>query len=343
MMDGQKPRSDNAGQPPKPHNLPSTPEDRQLPEGRLRKELEKKKRCCANCLYATRPCGRWFRLILSQFSGLLICANSAEAPGELRGISPSSVCPNFRAKRPPTVQTVPPPPPADKAFYYIPLTQGQHAIVDAEDYERVSRCKWCLSRTGNQLYAQRRCRGKTIRMHQFIMSPPQGMVVDHIDGNGLNNRRGNLRICTPQQNAWNHKPRKEPDASSQYIGVYPCRRPPDKWYVKIQCGGEGTYLGPFDSEIEAARARDRKAIQLFGEYAGLNLPEEWPPERRAAVMAETRSRGRTRGLPDVEDVGHSQGNGGPRTNTTALDRVSISQNHDGHQHYSTKNAVFCRK
>ena len=271
MATHAKPKS----QSPTPDPRSLSPEDRQLPEGRLRKELAKKRRCCANCAYSTRPCGRWFRLVLAQFSGLLIYANSAEAPGKLRGLSPSNVCPNFRAKRPTTVQTAPPPsPPADGSFFYIPLTQGQHAMVDAQDYERVSRCKWCLSRTGNQLYAQRRCRGKTIRMHQFIMNPPKGMVVDHIDGNGLNNRRDNLRICTPQQNAWNHKRRKEPDASSQYIGVHRYKDRLDKWYVKIQCAGAGTYLGPFDSEIEAARARDRLAIQLFGEYARLNFPRE---------------------------------------------------------------------
>jgi hypothetical protein len=273
MMDGQKPRSDNAGRPPKTRHLPPTPEDRQLPEGRLRKELEKKKRCCANCSYATRPCGKWLRIVLAQFSGLLICANSAEAPGELRGVPGSGTCCNFRRRRPPAVWTAPPPPPNGQVCY-IPLTQGQYAMVDAEDYERVSRCKWCLSRTGSQLYAQRRAHGKTIRMHQFIMNPPQGMVVDHIDGNGLNNRRGNLRICTPQQNAWNHKRRKEPDASSQCIGVHRYKDRPDKWYVKIQCAGAGTYLGPFDSEIEAARARDRKAIEFFGQYARLNFPRE---------------------------------------------------------------------
>jgi hypothetical protein len=273
-MDDARPRPDEDGRPPKTDSQRPRPEDRQLPEGRLRKELQRKKRCCANCLYATRPCGKWFRIVLTRFWGLLICANSTEAPGELRGISPSNVCPNFRARRQPTEWPKPPVPPDDKTFYYIPLTQGQYAMVDAEDYERVSRCKWCLSRTGHQLYAQRRCRGKTIRMHQFILNPPKGMVVDHIDGNGLNNRRCNLRICTREQNAWNHKRRKPQDASSQYIGVYRYKNRPDKWYVKVQCGGDVTNLGPFDSEIEAARARDRKAIELFGEYAGLNLPEE---------------------------------------------------------------------
>ena len=188
-MDDARQRLNEDGQAPKVSKPRPRPEDRELPEGRLRKELAKKKRCCANCVYATRPCGRWFRLVLAQFSGLLICANSAEAPGELRGLSPSNACPNFRAKRPPTVQAGPPPsPPADGSFFYIPLTQGEHAMVDAEDCERVRRYKWCLSRVGNQLYAYRKHHGKTLRMHQFIMNPPKGLVVDHIDGNGLNTR-----------------------------------------------------------------------------------------------------------------------------------------------------------
>jgi hypothetical protein len=290
-MDETKRRANGTGQPPETTYSARAAEERQLPEGRLRQELARKKRCCENCTYATRPTGRWFRLVLAHYSSLLICANSADAPGELRGATPNTTCSNFRAKRPLTVQTVVPPQPPDGAFFYIPLTQGKHAMVDAEDYARVRRHKWCLSRTGSQLYAYRKHYGKSLRLHQFIMNPPQGLVVDHIDGNGLNNRRGNLRICTRLQNAWNHKRRKQPDASSRYMGVYPCRRPRDKWYVKIQCDGDGTYLGPFDSAIEAARARDYKAVELFGEYASLNCPDEWPPERRAAVIEEAR-RGR---------------------------------------------------
>jgi hypothetical protein len=278
--------------PPAPRHLSF--EDRQWPEGRLRKELAAKKRCCENCAYATVPCGKWLRLILTPFAGLLLCANSAEAPGRLRGVPGCSTCPNFRAKRPLTVQTAPPPPqPPDGAFFYIPLTQGEYAMVDAEDYERVNRHKWCLSRSGNRVYAQRRCHGTTIRMHQFIMNPPQGKVVDHIDGNGLNNRRGNLRICNRQQNACNSRRRKAPNASSPYIGVYRYKNRPDKWYVKVQCVGDVTNLGPFDSALEAARARDYQAVACFGEFAHLNLPEEWPPERRAAVMAEAGRRALT--------------------------------------------------
>lgn len=64
--------------------------------------------------------------------------------------------------------------------------------------------------------------------------------------------------------------------SCQYIGVYQYKDRPGKWYVKVQCRGEVTTLGPFDSEIEAARARDREARERLGEYAGLNLPEDYP-------------------------------------------------------------------
>ena len=97
-------------------------------------------RCCRNCVYAARASGRWFRVLMSRCPGMLICASSADAPGELRGVAPGGVCPNFRPKRPPVVRAAPPDPP-DDGVRYIPLTQGYHAVVDAADYERVSRYK----------------------------------------------------------------------------------------------------------------------------------------------------------------------------------------------------------
>jgi hypothetical protein len=233
-------------------------------------------RCCSNCLNAVRLASRWFRVFLAHAPGLMACISHPDSPGQIIGVSCAGVCSNFRPRHERPVRSSPLDPP-DAGVRYIPLTQGKYAIVDAEDYERVSRYKWCLSRSGNQLYAQRRSHGKTIRMHQFIMNPPKGMVVDHIDGNGLNNRRSNLRICTRRQNGWNLRRRKRPGAPSQYVGVYPYKDRPGKWYVKVQCRGEVTNLGPFDSDIEAARARDRKARELFGEFARLNFPEDRPP------------------------------------------------------------------
>ncbi len=271
--------------PPEPRSL--SPEDREWPEGRLRRELARKKRCCDNCLYATRPCGKWFQLVFWRFAGLLICANSAEAPGELRGVPGSSVCRNFQVRRDTRAQTAPPEPPGPGARCIF-LSQGKHAIVDVEDYEQLRRHKWSVMIRGSKIYAVRKERGKTILMHREIMKPPQGMVVDHIDGNGLNNRRCNLRICTLQQNAWNRRPVR--NATSQYLGVYRRTSRPEEWYACVGSGRNKVYLGPFESEVEAALARDRKALERYGEFARLNFPEAWPPERRAAVIAEARRR-----------------------------------------------------
>ena len=231
------------------------------------------KRCCNNCAYAVRPVGKWYRIILSRWPGLLTCLNHPDAPGQMVGVSCAGTCPNFRPRREPAVRSTPLDPP-DDSVRYIPLTQGKYAIVDAEDYERVSRYKWCLSRTGNQLYAYRKHRGKTIRMHQFIMKPPKGMVVDHIDGNGLNNRRSNLRICTRPENNLNR--RRNPNTATGFKGVWRDKKT-GKYWAHTQLKGKRIRLGAFDTAVEAAHAYDRKAIELFGEFARLNFPEDHPP------------------------------------------------------------------
>ena len=106
-------------------------------------------------------------------------------------------------------------------------------------------------------------------MHRAILNAPKGLLVDHIDGNGLNNRKSNLRLCTFAQNAHNSRPRR--NSSSRYKGV--CwHKLKKKWTVSIYKGGKRTYLGYYDDEIEAALAYDRKAEELFGEFAYLNFP-----------------------------------------------------------------------
>lgn len=232
------------------------------------------KRRCANCIYAVRPLGRWFRMALRGFGGLLTCLNHPDAPGQMMGVSHIDTCRNFRGRgeRRPRPDV---PEPPDNQSRCIPLTQGKFAIVDAADYDWLSGYRWFVmtSRRGGQSYAACSLRGKTIPMHRLIMNPPSGMVVDHIDGNGLNNRRANLRICTPQQNRWNLRPRKTETKTSRFIGVYQSRRSPGKWYASVECHGKVTHLGPFTSEVEAALARDLKAIELHGPYARLNFPE----------------------------------------------------------------------
>lgn len=108
-------------------------------------------------------------------------------------------------------------------------------------------------------------------MHREIMQAPAGMVVDHIDGNGLNNRRSNLRLCTRMQNSRNR--RKNRDSTTEFKGVWRDKRT-GRCYAQIRFKGKNLYVGVFDTAIEAARAYDRKALELFAEFAHLNFPDE---------------------------------------------------------------------
>ena len=226
-------------------------------------------RCCANCANAIRPTGRWYRLVLRLWPGLLTCLSHPDAPGQMLGTPPHACCPNFRPKPTPPLRLEPPEPP-DEDTRLIPLTQGKFALVDAADYEALSQYKWHLVAPG-KLYAGRKEGGKTVYMHREIMQPPPGMMVDHIDGNSLDNRRRNMRNCTNQQNMQNI--RKKPGGASRFKGVYYDKRR-STWYARICHNGKNINLGTFGTEIEAARAYDKAALELFGEFACLNFPPQ---------------------------------------------------------------------
>ncbi len=220
------------------------------------------KRCCASCVYAVT--------LKDAQRELLVCTDRPGEAGRLSIVQPCDVCRRFWKRWEKTIRLKPPEPPSEDVRY-IPLTRGLFAIVDAADYERVSKYKWCASGSGDRAYACRSDNGRYVSLHRFLMNPPKGMVVDHIDGNRLNNRRSNLRICTVRQNTWNSRPKGR---SSRYKGV--CRdRDKKKWVVYVRHEGHNWYMGRFDIEIEAARAYDRKAFELFREYAWLNFPEEY--------------------------------------------------------------------
>ncbi len=205
------------------------------------------------------------------WAGLLMCVNHPNSPGVLVDVAPSAAaCRNFRARYVPPQRGTPPQPPNNE-IRYIALTKGLFAIVDAADYEWLSQYTWHATCTRGRYYAATVIDGKSISMHRMIMNPPPGKVTDHKDGHGLNNCRTNLRNCTSEQNRHNTRPSRK--KSSQYIGVY---RRSDKWIFKITHKGQYFYGGPFDTEIEAAKARDQKARALFGEYAWLNFPDEHP-------------------------------------------------------------------
>lgn len=150
----------------------------------------------------------------------------------------------------------------------IQLTQGRVALVDDDLYDELNKFKWCADKEGKTFYAIRAIKidGKktTQRMHCVIMN---AKGVDHRDGNGCNNTRENLRVCTQSENLMNT--RKRENTSSIYKGVY-FHKLAGKWQARIAISGKRIELGLFELEADAARAYNARAIELFGEFCSLN-------------------------------------------------------------------------
>lgn len=157
----------------------------------------------------------------------------------------------------------------------IPLTQGKVAIVDDEDFERLSQWKWYYKASNLTGYAARdvTVEGKRVRikMHRIIMNPADDEEVDHIDGDGCNNQRHNLRVCTHQENCCNN--RRATGEGATYRGV---RYESGRWRAAISSGDSVKSLGSFLTEEDAARAFDSDAHQRYGEFAKLNFPDDEP-------------------------------------------------------------------
>lgn len=158
----------------------------------------------------------------------------------------------------------------------IPLTRGYVAMVDDEDYDWLMQWKWCAQRLPNgHVRAMRGIKPqgvhKVLYMHREIMKTPTGMEVDHIDHNGLNNQKSNLRNCSHRDNLHNHKVRN----GLGYKGLQ-IRKGENGISVGITVDYVRIYLGsyPLDQVIEAARCYDRAALKYFGDFAHLNFPEE---------------------------------------------------------------------
>ena len=161
------------------------------------------------------------------------------------------------------------------AFRRIPLTQGKYAIVDPDDFEQLNKHKWYTVKSTNTFYAVRNKRGGkkyiSIGMHRQILHPPDHLFVDHINHNGLDNRKANLRLATSAQNSYNRihfRKRK----TSKYTGVS-WQKQRRKWIVLIYYNKKSKFIGLFKDEIQAAKAYDEAAKKYHGEFASLNFPE----------------------------------------------------------------------
>lgn len=169
----------------------------------------------------------------------------------------------------------------------IPLTQGKFALVDDEDYEFLMQWKWQAHNDlpkkyrGNEIdrwYVWRSQWNKQtkqqdiIRMHRLIMSAPKDKIVDHIDGNGLNNVRTNLRLCTQAENNRNRRKFVCSSNRSKFKGVtFEKRSNRSPWKARIKVNGKDLYLGHFASQSDAARAYNIAAMKYHGIYANLNI------------------------------------------------------------------------
>lgn len=154
----------------------------------------------------------------------------------------------------------------------VPLSRGFVAHVDSDDAELVLSHQWHVLVTSRTTYAQSWIGNRKVYMHRLIMTPARGMQVDHVDHDGLNNVRANLRICTPRENRWHLSgPPKRPGRSSRFLGVSRSRS--GRWAAFIRTPEKNTYLGTFATEEAAARARDVAATRLHGPFATLNFPE----------------------------------------------------------------------
>ena len=149
------------------------------------------------------------------------------------------------------------------------LTRGMIALVDDEDFEYINQWKWKAQKGRNTYYATRNVnkkgKYKTISMHRLVLSIEDKREIDHKDRDGLNNQKLNLRVCSNHENQGN----KVGWGRSKYKGVSFINR----GYIQaqIRINNKSVYLGLFHNEEDAARAYDRKAIEVFGEFANLNF------------------------------------------------------------------------
>jgi hypothetical protein len=150
----------------------------------------------------------------------------------------------------------------------IQLTQGKVALVDDDIYEYLNQWKWYYSKLNYAMRSKRINKKKTFfLMHRVIMDTELNMIVDHLNGNGLDNRRSNLRNCTHAENMRNRKINKKNRSGFKGVSYY---TKGNKWRAMIKFNNLRIHIGFYIDPIDAARAYNEAAIKYHGEFANLN-------------------------------------------------------------------------
>lgn len=169
----------------------------------------------------------------------------------------------------------------------IPVSGGHVAWVDEEDAPRVLAHRWHRhppNARSRKTYAFARIERRTVYMHRLVLGAGKGQEVDHANGDGLDNRRANLRLATRSLNEAN-KPKPRVASTSRFKGVHLTRS--GKWRARLMLNKKGLDLGTHASEVDAALAYDRAALATWGEFALLNFPQtrQDAPQRPATVAS----------------------------------------------------------
>jgi hypothetical protein len=152
----------------------------------------------------------------------------------------------------------------------IPLTKGKFALVDDEDYEWLSKEKWCF--TGRYAIAAGKRKNKpSVLMHRLIVKTPKGMETDHINHDRLDNRKENLRICTHSENMRNQLKNSKNKTGYKGVRFLEYRISKNPWNAYIKINHQFVNLGFYSTPEDAARKYDQAAKELFGDFALLNL------------------------------------------------------------------------